>query len=63
MVDKLRSISATMALVTTKQGHLHLQVSAEQVHLGAEVQSLDVLPASIARDAQALTCGTPPEPI
>ena len=55
IVDKLRSISATMTLVTTKHGNLHLQVAAEQVQLATEVQSLEVLPAAVARDAQPLT--------
>lgn len=56
IVDKLRSISATMTLLTTKHGHLHLQVTAEQVQLATEVQSLEVLPAAVARSAQPLTC-------
>ena len=32
LVNKMKSISSTLTLVTTKHGHLHLQVAAEQVH-------------------------------
>ncbi|BDA43309.1 hypothetical protein COCOBI_04-3210 [Coccomyxa sp. Obi] len=59
IVDKLRSISATMTLLTTKHGHLHLQVTAEQVQLATEVQSLEVLPAAVAKGAQPLTEAAP----
>ena len=42
LVNKMKSISSTLTLVTTKHGHLHLQVAAEQVHplhsLGATLQ-------------------------
>ena len=31
IVNKMKSISSTLTLVTTKHGHLHLQVAAEQV--------------------------------
>jgi hypothetical protein len=44
-----------MTLVTTKHGHLHLQVAAEQVQLATEVQSLEVLPPTVARSVQPLT--------
>jgi hypothetical protein len=31
IANKMKSISSTLTLVTTKHGHLHLQVAAEQV--------------------------------
>lgn len=60
IVDKLRSISTTMTLVTTKHGHLHLNVAAEQVQLATEVRSLEVLPAAASHSAQQLTYGIVP---
>lgn len=33
IVNKMKSISSTLTLVTTKHGHLHLQVAAEQARL------------------------------
>lgn len=31
IVNKMKSISSTLTMVTTKHGHLHLQVAGEQV--------------------------------
>ncbi|CAK0780782.1 hypothetical protein CVIRNUC_005173 [Coccomyxa viridis] len=59
LVNKMKSISSTLTLVTTKHGHLHLQVAAEQVQLATEVQSLEVLPAEVAQDAHPLSATSP----
>ena len=42
IVNKMKSISSTLTLVTTKHGHLHLQVAAEQVRLHSLVLSLSM---------------------
>lgn len=54
MVDKLKGISSSATLVTTKHGHLHLEVAAMNVHLAAELQGLNVLPADTPQTAQPL---------
>lgn len=55
MVDKLKGISQTATLVITKHGHLHLEVAAPSVHVAAELQHLQVIPATVAAEAQDLT--------
>ena len=63
MVDKLKSISTTATLVTTRQGHLHVEVAAPSVHVAVELQGMSVLPSNTSNQARALTYAPlPPSP-
>lgn len=65
IVNKMKSISSTLTLVTTKHGHLHLQVAAEQVpapnHLLLRVSRTGPLgsPCSSGRDCNLLAVTKP----
>ncbi|KAK9829193.1 hypothetical protein WJX72_004433 [[Myrmecia] bisecta] len=59
IVDKLKSISSSMNLVTTKGGSLHIQVEAQGIQLGTEIQGLGVYPAAVAAENTPLATSTP----
>jgi hypothetical protein len=56
IVDKLKGVAGDVALVTTKQGDLHLQASTAGLHFGTELRGLEVLPAAVGQAAQPLRC-------
>lgn len=56
IIDKMKSVSSTLTVATTKVGDLHLQVESGGVHIACELRSL--LPDSDTNAAAPLMCAT-----
>lgn len=56
IVDRLKGISASVALSVARTGDLHLRVHEAGLEFGAELQGLPVLPATAAVDPRTLGC-------
>lgn len=61
IIDRMKSIGAVLNLVTCKNGDLHVQVTATNVMLGAQLQGLIVVPATTTSDSNVVDRSTTAE--